>query len=194
MFSARILFTILGMLSAAAVQMEGQVPEANRLVTLNGIEIQGSRLSSDGLIQLSGLAVGQQVNDLVVNKACHKITASGLVKKIDYGYDVYPDKPGVSLVLTLVDEAPLFPSTITPASESERIWEALQQRSPILKRELPRTEAALKFYAVQIENILKQWGRDNEYVSPLVTADAAGSPTGIVFAIRAYKQTSATGR
>jgi hypothetical protein len=185
---------MLGMLSAASIYLEGQVPEANRLVSLNKIEIQGSRLSEAGVIQLSGLAVGQQVNDLVVNNACHKITASGLVKKVDYGYDVYPDKPGVSLVLTLVDEAPLFPSTITPASESELIWGALLQSNPLLKRELPRTEAALKFYAVQIESILKQRGRDNEYVAPLVAADAAGSPTGIVFAIRTYKQTRAGGK
>jgi hypothetical protein len=92
---------MLGILSAASIYLEGQVPEANRLVSLNKIEIQGSRLSEAGVIQLSGLAVGQQVNDLVVNNACHKITASGWVKKVDYGYDVYPDKPGVSLVLTL---------------------------------------------------------------------------------------------
>lgn len=163
-------------------------PEASKLVTLNKVEIHGSRLQEDGLTRLLGLAVGEQVNDMTVNKACHRVTVTGLVKKIDYAYDVYPDKPGVTLVLTMVDEAPLIPARITPEADEAPLWQALESSNPLLTHELPRTEAALKFYATEIESVLRRQGRNDEYVAPLVVGDANGSAAGIVFAIRSFKQ------
>ncbi len=182
----------LAVLICVTSRIWAQAPsEAKKLVTLEKIEIHGSRFPEGALLHLSGLAVGEQVNDLIVTTACHKITSTGLVKSVDYAYDVYPDKPGVALILTLVDEKVTLPAKITPATDEERIWRALQAAEPLLTRELPRTEKALGFYSAHIERVLKSLGRDNEYVAPSVTGDANGAPTGIIFAIRSYKQTSA---
>ena len=161
-------------------------PQAAKLVRIDAIQVSGSRLPADSVIRLSGLAVGQSVNDLMVNTACHKITATGLVKTVDYGYQVYPDKPGAVLTLTLQDEQPLFPAVIAPAADADRLWACLQSADPLFTRELPRTERALNYYSGAIERCLKASGRDNEYTAAHVTGDAEGNAKEIVFEIRRY--------
>jgi hypothetical protein len=123
----------------------------------------------------------------MVNTACHKITSTGLVKSIDYSYDVHPDKEGIVLSLTLVDEKPLLPAKIIPQANEEQLWRAVQA-DPLLMRELPRTERALSFYTSHLENALKRLGRNNEYVTAAVVGNANGVPSSIVFSIRSYKQ------
>jgi hypothetical protein len=94
-------------------------------------------LPADSAIRLSGLAVGQDVKDLIVNGASHKITSTGLVKTVDYGYQLYPDKPGVVLTLALEDERPFFPAVIKPENEAERLRSCLESADPLFTRELP---------------------------------------------------------
>lgn len=154
---------------------------------LDKIEIRGTRLPADSIFRLSGLTIGQRVNDGIVNAACHKITSTGLVKSIDYGYDSYPDREGVVLTLTLVDEVPLFPSKIEPEKEEPHLWQLLQSEDPLFTRELPRTERALDYYSANFERCLKSEGRDDEYASPVIVADANGNPSEIVFRIAYYK-------
>jgi len=162
-------------------------PEANKLVRIEEIKVHGTRLPADSVIRLSGLAVGQDVNDLKVNSACHKITATGLVKTVDYGYEVYPDKPGAVLTLTLADEEPLFPAKIQPKGDEEQLWGCLASSDPLFTRELPRTERALNYYSAAIERCLKLAGRENEYAAAVVSGDAQGNAKQIVFEIRRYR-------
>ena len=166
-----------------------QPPEANKLVRVDEIKVRGTRLPADSVIRIAGLAVGQDVNDLIVNTACHKITATGLVKTVDYGYEVYPDKPGAVLTLTLADEGPLFPATIQPSGEEEHLWACLAATDPLFTRELPRTERALKYYSAAIERCLKSAGRENEYAASVVSGDPQGNAKQIVFEIRQYRGT-----
>ena len=162
--------------------------DREKLIPLDGFDVKGTRLPSESVIRLSGLKVGQQVNYNIVNEACHKITSTGLVKLIDYAYDMYPGKPGIVLSLKLVDEQPLFPAKIVPAEDAGRIWQCLQSADPIFTRELPRTEKALTFYEANILRCLKNQGRVNEYASSTVACDAQGNASEIIFAIKAYKE------
>jgi hypothetical protein len=114
--------------------------------------VKGTRLPSNSVISLSGIKLHDRVNDLIVNAACHKITATGLVKTVDYGYNVYPDRAGVALILTIADEGPLLPATIKPAAEESALWSSLQAIDPIFARELPPTERALAFYSKNIKD------------------------------------------
>ncbi len=180
--------SILLCISLTTAAQNAPTSADSKLVRLDKIEVSGTRLPIDSIIRLSGLAIGQEVNDAIVNRACHKITSTGLVKSIDYGYDSYPDKPGVVLVLTLIDEGPLFPSKIEPANDDLHIWQLLQSTDPLFTRELPRTEKALSYYNVNIERCLKAEGREAEYALPIVVGDANGSPSEIVFRIAHYKQ------
>lgn len=167
-------------------------PEAAKLVRLDAIQVSGTRLPADSVIRLTGLTVGQNVDDLIVNTACHKITSTGLVKTVDYGYQLYPDKPGAALTLTLQDEQPLLPAVIAPAADAERLWACLQSADPLFTRELPRTERALSYYSAAMERCLKAAGRENEYAAAHVTGDAQGNASQIVFEIRQYRGTPKT--
>jgi hypothetical protein len=161
--------------------------DAGKLTELDSIAIRGTRLPANSIIRLSGLKLHDKVNDLIVNTACHKITATGLVKKIDYGYDLYPDRPRVALTLTLVDEIPLLPAHIKPEKEETELWSLLQSFDPLFTKELPRTEKAISFYATNLERCLKTKGRDDEYAATSVIADNGGNASYILFEIRRYK-------
>ncbi len=151
------------------------------------ITVAGTRLPSESVIRLSGIKLHDKVNDLIVSKACHNITATGLVKTVDYAYDAYPDRPGITLTLTIKDEEPLLPASIKPRIEEDALWSALQGIDPIFTRDLPPTEKALAFYSKNLEKCLQNKGRTNEYFASNVTADATGKLTNIVFEIREYK-------
>ena len=176
-----VLFALL------ALRMADAQVAADKLVDIEKIEVKGTRLPGESVIRLSGIKLHDKVNDLAVNIACHKITGTGLVKTVDYGYDVYPDRPGATLTLTLADEGGLLPASIQPVADENGLWASLQASDPIFTRELPPTEKALAFYAKNIEKCLQASGRQNEYAAANVTADAAGKLTGVVFEIRRYK-------
>ena len=168
-------------------QAQNKTDDALKVVQIEAIHVTGTHLPIESVIRLSGLKVGDKVNDLIVNTACHKVTTTGLVKSIDYFYDLYPDKPGVALTLALKDEGDLLPASIKPVADDESIWTALLAADPVFLRKMPRTESALRFYAASIGKILEQQGRKDEYAAPEVLANAAGQPAGIVFEIRKYK-------
>ncbi len=154
---------------------------------VESINVKGTRFQAESILRLIGIKPHDQVNDLIVNKACHRITATGLVKSVDYAYDAYPDRPQVVLNLTVVDEGPLLPATIKPAAEENSLWASLQAVDPLFTRELPPTEKALAFYSKYLDKCLQSKGRQNEYASANVTADFSGKLTGIVFDIHQYK-------
>jgi hypothetical protein len=171
---------------AIAQQAHAQTA-AERLMEVETIRVSGTRLPSDSVIRLLGIKVHDRVNDQLVNAACHKITGTGLVKSVDYAYDAYPDRPGITLKLTIVDEGPLLPAKIKPAADEEPLWSCLQAVDPLFTRELPPTEKALAFYSKSLEKCLQTKGRANEYLAPSVTGDSSGKLTGIVFEVRQYK-------
>lgn len=115
---------------------------ALRLVVLDSIKVTGSRLPEKSVVRLSGLKVGDKVNDLIVNTACHKITSTGLVKSVDYAYDLYPDRPSVGLMLTLTDEVPLLPAHIKPLEQEEHLWQSLAAIDPLYPRTSPHRKGA----------------------------------------------------
>lgn len=160
---------------------------AERLMEVERITVSGTRLASESVIRLSGIKLHDNVNDLIVNKACHNITATGLVRSVDYAYDAYPDRPGIDLILKIRDEEPLLPGMIKPKADEDLFWSALQSIDPIFTRDLPPTERALAFYTKSLDKCLHNMGRINEYFASDVIADSTGKLTGIIFEIRKYK-------
>ncbi len=184
--SARPLLALAGFSLAAFSQQPPSPPaDQDKLVQLSGIDVKGTRLPGDSIIRLSGLKLGQQINYRMVDEACRKITSTGLIKTINYGYQVQPDRPGVVLSLRIVDESPLLPAKILPAEDTEKIWGCLQAADSIFTRELPNTKGALAFYKLNIERCITSHGQTDAYVSPSVACDAKGVATQIVFDIRA---------
>ena len=181
----------LGLLLASVFAAHGLAQAtADKLFEIGSISVKGTRLPSASVIRLSGINLHDKVNDAIVIAACHKITSTGLVKTVDYAYDAYPDRPAVTLNLTIADEGPLLPASIKPATEENTLWSSIQTLDAIFTRELPPTEKALAFYSKNLEKCLQRRGRNDEYASSSVTADSSGKLTGIVFEIRRYKTLS----
>ncbi len=162
------------------------------MVQLAGFDVKGTRIPAASIIRLSGLKVGQQVNHTIINEACRKITSTGLVKLIDYGYDVSSGKPGVVLSFNVIDELPLLPARIVPDADADKIWGCLQAADPIFTREMPNTKNAMNFYSANIERCIAAHGQHDAYVKATTACDANGKAEQIVFDIRPSKQAQAS--
>lgn len=190
--SSILRITLLFPLFCSLPAVFAQNPPAgdpNKMVTIDGFNVTGTRIPAQSIVRLSGLKVGQQVNYTIVNAACHKITSTGLVKMINYSYgDLAPGQTHVTLSLNLTDELPLLPARILPEQYEQSVWQCLESADPIFTRELPNTENALHFYSVNIERCLKNQGLVDEHGHAKVNCDGEGNSTGIVFNIRQSKQ------
>jgi hypothetical protein len=170
--------------NAPALDPNKKEVDPHKLVELGGIEVSGSRLPTSSIIRLSALKVGQKVNYDIINEACHRITSTGLVSLVDYGYTLQPGKPGVVLSLKVSDELPLLPAKIYPPEDADQIWGCLQAADPIFTRELPNTRNALGFYATNMTRCLQDAGLRNVYARPSVVCDRLGKAAEIVFSIQ----------
>jgi hypothetical protein len=168
----------------SAYPQSSSPPDPKKLVQIDGFKVNGSRIPAESIIRLSGLKVGQTVNYSIINAACHKITTTGLVKMINYGYDVAPGEKGIILSFNVVDEMPLLPARIVPAEDADKIWGCLQTADPIFTRELPNTRAAMDFYSANIERCIEVHGQQDAYVHATVPCDRTGKPAEILFDIR----------
>ena len=152
---------------------------------LDVIEVTGTRLPSESIIRVSGLKVGETITDETLKRATDKITSTGLVKGIDYGFNIAPGKQGVSLSMHVFDEGPLLPVRIEPADVATNVWSCLQSADPIFRAEMPNTEKAIHFYSVNMARCLGMPGAGRERVSATVACDGSGKSIAIDFHLRA---------
>jgi hypothetical protein len=150
-------------------------------VQLQGIEVTGTRLPADSIIKISGLKVGEMINDDVLKQASDKLTSTGLIKGIDYGYDIVQGKPGVYLSIKVFDEEPLLPAHIMPADYAPPIWRCLESADPIFTREIPNTEKAIRFYSLNIARCIENGGAAKDRVSATVACDGTGKSIAVDF-------------
>lgn len=162
-------------------QVAATQEDHHKLVQLEGIEVTGTRLPSPSIIKIAGLKVGQMINDDALKQASDKLTATGLVKGIDYGYNIMPGTSGVYLSIKVFDEDPLLPVHILPPDAAPSIWSCLRSADPIFTRELPNTEKAIHFYSVNIAHCVENAGAAKERVSATVACDGTGKSIAIDF-------------
>jgi hypothetical protein len=166
---------------ALAQDSPGVSGDLHQPIELAGIQVTGTRLPPESVIKISGLKVGQMINDDLLKQASDKITSTGLVKGLDYGYNVVPGKPGVYLSLRVFDEHPLLPAHIFPEADAEPIWNCLQSADPIFARELPNTEKAIRFYSINMARCIRNSGDTKERVAATVACDGTGKSIAIDF-------------
>jgi hypothetical protein len=172
----------------AAGQERPAAPEDHhKLVQLEAIQVTGTRLPPNSIIRISGLKVGQMINDDVLKQASDKITSTGLVKGIDYGYNIAPGKPGVSLNLKVFDEGPLLPAHILPEQDSQPIWACLQAADPIFTREMPNTENALHFYSINIARCIGSPPSGKDGIAATIACDGSGKSIAINFHLPVFR-------
>lgn len=181
-----ILFSVCFL--APAQERPAAPEDLHKLVQLQGIEVSGTRLPPNSIIRISGLKIGQMVNDDSLKQASDKVTSTGLVKSVGYSYSITPGKPGVSLTLKVIDEAPLLPAHILPEQDSQPIWACLQSADPIFTRDMPNTENAIHFYALNIARCIgSPRGSLADPVPATVACDGEGKSIAINFRLPIYK-------
>jgi hypothetical protein len=151
---------------------------------LEGLQVTGTRLPVESVIRISGLKVGEMINDETLKQASDKLTSTGLIKGLDYGYNLVPQTNGVYLMLNVFDEGPLLPAEILPAEEAEPVWHCLQAADPIFTKEMPNTEKAIHFYSINMARCLQNSESARERISATVACDGTGKSIAINFHVR----------
>ena len=157
-------------------------PPSRRVVTIEKLNVKGTRFPARSIQILTGLNEGDQIDEAAVRKAIGRMLESGLIRSVNYNYESLADPSKVALELDVIDETPLYPASIEiPGVDPEPVWQYLESVDPLFTRELPRTQKALRFYAHAISDYLRT-NKRREVLAPIVKGDAEGRPTGIVFA------------
>jgi len=181
--SMRLFATVcvLFITNASGMAQEAVVEAGKQPVKIQEIRIKGSRLPEKSILHLTGLQVGQTIEETKVRSALQHANDSGLFTNIGYTYESLPDSTNVILELQIVDQLPLVPATIKiPKIDAEQIWQYLQNFDPLFTRELPQTEKAINLYARYITKFLESQNRTDVGV----TGNVLGSnehPTGVEF-------------
>jgi Surface antigen variable number repeat len=169
---------VFGQLTA----VDQPAPPSRRVVTIEKLNVKGTRFPARSIQILTGLREGDQIDEAAVRKAIERMLESGLIRSVNYNYESLEDPHKVALELDVIDETPLYPASIEiPGVDPEPVWQYLESVDPLFTRELPRTQKALRFYAHAISDFLRTNKRRDD-LAPIVRGDAAGRPTGIVFA------------
>ncbi len=183
--SKRIATVFLFLTVPAFSQAPATPQDHHKLVRLEGIEVAGTRFPQESIIKISGLKIGQMINDETLKEASGRLTSTGLIKGIDYGYNIVPGRPGVLLSMKVFDEGPLLPVRILPESAAEPIWNCLRSADPIFTAEMPNTERAIHFYSVNIARCVEKSGAPKARVSAVVACDGTGKSISIDFHVSA---------
>jgi hypothetical protein len=156
---------------------EGSAGDAQRLVTIRRITVQGTRLPTLSVIGLAQIKAGDQVNFAKLRGAMQKVTASGLIRNIDFDYESLPDREtDVVLHLKCTDVKPGARASMQiPNVNEEDVWSWLGQVDAMFTRDMPANEAAIRLYSHWIAKYLESHGepRFEEKFSVVAYASSA---------------------
>jgi hypothetical protein len=172
---------LLLVLPLASIPISAATADSEELVRIEKLAVRGSRFELQSVQMLTGLRLGQQINEASLRRAIQRMTDTGLVKNVDYSYASASKPTSVALELTIVDETPLLPASVQlPDVDAEDLWAYLKSIDPLFTRELPRTQKAIQYYVRYIERYLAN-RKHPMRVATVITADAEGNASGIVF-------------
>jgi hypothetical protein len=177
LFILFFLFLTVGLCQEAK---EGTAGDAQRLVTIRRIIVEGTRLPTLSVIRLAEIKAGDEVNFSKLQSALKKATLTGLISNIDFEYESLPDKEtDVILHLKCTDVKPSAKASIQiPKVNEDDVWSWLMQVDPLFTRDMPPTEAAIRLYSRGISKYMKSHGVPTFQENFSVVAEASNSTGG----------------
>jgi hypothetical protein len=159
---------------------EATAGDAQKLVTIHRIFVEGTRLPTLSVIHLADIKVGDQVNFLRLQGALQQVTRSGLISNIDFEYESLPEnETEVVLHMKCTDVPPIAKATIAiPQVDENDVWAWLGQVDPLFTRDMPPTEAAIRFYSHWIGKYMAAHGVPDFQKGFTIVADASSSTGG----------------
>jgi outer membrane protein assembly factor BamA len=161
--------------TALLAQNSGEKPQ----LLIEKISAQGSRIPESSVLKLFEVKAGHRASELEVREACRKLTLTGLFKNIEYVIE--GTESGAALALKIRDEQDLLPARIDVRGvEEAQAWQWLREVDPLFTDRMPYTEAAVVYYAKNIEQVLQKKGYDIRIV-PSLAATKEGLPERVEF-------------
>jgi len=178
----RLLFILISAFftSASGQQAtEGTTGDAQKLVTIQSIVVEGTRLPAPSVIRLAQIKTGDKVNFVKLHGAMQKVTQSGLISNIDFEYESLADKEtDVVLHMKCTDVKPAAKASIQiPNVDEGDVWNWLTQVDPLFTRDMPPTEAAIRLYSDWIGKYMESHG-DPKFADNFAVVAHASSSTG----------------
>lgn len=187
-----LAFVSLSLLAAQAQDAkEGTPGDAQKLVKIKRILVEGTRLPTLSVIRLAQIKAGDQVNFAILQTALQKVTQTGLISSIDFEYESLEDsETDVILHMKCTDVKPSAKASIQiPTVNEDEVWTWLaEQVDPLFTRDMPPTEAAIRLYSHWIGKYMASHGSSNFDDNFAVTATASSStgaaaPDRLVFKV-----------
>ncbi len=159
---------------------EGIAGDAQKIVKIRRIFVEGTRLPTLSVIRLAQIKAGDDVNFAKLQGAFQKVVQTGLISGIDFEYESLPDKETeVVLHMKCTDVKPVAKASIEIKDVNEEdVWTWLVQVDPLFTREMPPTEAAIRFYSNMITKYMETHGSPTFQESFGIVATASNSTGG----------------
>jgi hypothetical protein len=156
--------------------------DAQKLVTIRRIVVEGSRLPAPSIIGLAQIKIGDQVNFVKLHAALQHVTGSGLVRNVEFEYESMPENDSdVVLHLKCTDEKPSAESSIRIPNVNEAdVWTWLAKIDPLFTRDMPPTEPAIRIYSNWIAKFMEGHGDPKFQENFAIIAEGSSSTGGSV--------------
>jgi len=179
---ALAVFSLFLLAASGQAAKEGTAGDAQKLVKIRRIVVEGTRLPALSVIRLAQIKAGDEVNFIKLHSALQKVTQSGLISNIDFEYESMPDnETDVVLHVKCTDVKPTATAAIHIAKVSEEeVWSWLTHVDALFTREMPPTEAAIRLYSNWIGKFMESQGDPRFQENFAVVADASSSTGGTV--------------
>jgi outer membrane protein assembly factor BamA len=121
---------------------------------LESVAVEGTVVSKDVVLELSGLHIGSVVDKGAIDAGAQKLNESGLFESVNFRYGPGP-KRGYVVTFQLADSRKLLNATVdVPGIDEDELWKWLAARYPMLNHKTPDAEAGQKFVTGKIEEHL----------------------------------------
>lgn len=159
---------------------EGSPGDAQKLVTVRRIFVEGTRLPALSVIGLAQIKAGDQINFLKLRTALARVTQTGLISNIDFEYESVPDNADeVNLHMKCSDVNPSAKASIAiPQINEDDVWVWLVKVDPLFTRQMPPAEAAIRLYSRWITKYMEGHGTPGFAEKFAIVADAKSSTGG----------------
>ena len=167
------------------------VAAAQTAFPIEALHVEGAeRMPVEGVLRVAGLTIGQPAAPADFEAAAARLTATGLFHAVQYRYRPSPRK-GYEVTFQVLEFEELKPVRLSvPDFDEAQLWEALQQRDPLLLQDMPASDGATAYYARAIERFLAQQGRPERIVATM-TADLNRNRMVVVFRPEVLPQVTA---
>ncbi len=136
---------------------------------VRSLKVQGNKtFSAVGIIEFSGIRVGQRADAATFEAARVKLANSGVFERVGYKYAPAPGG-GLDAVFEVIEIPQVFPYRFEelPASHEEMVA-YLKKSDPLFAERIPATKEFLTRYARALETFLKAKGLKEGVISKLV--------------------------